>query len=162
MNDNQILTTLTEKDMTELQGCKEIDMRNNPLNCTSIHPDILKVILSDCNLKETPSQHSYLTIRTRETLPVTTRVQNDQKINKTHTTPLLGTRANNGKSEGNLMWLIVLPILVVFGVCAFILTRKMRQRHRVIRAIPIEMSTLRQAEDEDEEVILFELKEKQC
>jgi hypothetical protein len=60
------------------------------------------------------------------------------------------------------MWLIVLPILVVLGVCAFILTRKMRQRHRVIHAIPMEMSTLRQAEDEDEELILFELKEKQC
>ena len=161
MNDNQI-TTLTEKDMTELQGFKEIDMRNNPLNCTSIHPDILKVILSDCNLKETPSQHSYLTIRTRETLPVTTRVHDVKKVNKAHTTPLLGTRAHNGKNEGNLMWLIVLPILVVLGVCAFILTRKMRQRHRVIRAIPMEMTTLRKAEDEDEEVILFELKEKQC
>jgi hypothetical protein len=78
MNDNQI-TTLTEKDITELQGFKQIDMRNNPLNCTSIHADILKVIVSDYNLKETPSQHSYLIIRTRETLPLTTRVQNDQK-----------------------------------------------------------------------------------
>ena len=78
MNDNQI-TTLTEKDITELQGFKQIDMRNNPLNCTSIDADILKVIVSDCNLKEIPSQHSYLIIRTRETLPLTTRVQNDQK-----------------------------------------------------------------------------------
>jgi hypothetical protein len=85
-------------------------------------------------------------------------VHDAKQVNKAHTTPLLGTRAHN---EGNLMWLIGLPILVVLGVCAFILTRKMR-RHRVIHAIPMEMSTLRQAEDEDEEVILFELKEKRC
>ena len=38
----------------------------------------------------------------------------------------------------------------------------MRQRHRVIRAIPMEMIMLRQAEDEDDEIILLELKEKQC
>jgi hypothetical protein len=87
-------------------------------------------------------------------------VHDVKKENKAHTTPLLGTRAKNGKNEGNLMWLIVLPILVVLGVCAFILTRKMRQRHRVIRAIPMEMSTLRKADDED--IILFELKETQC
>jgi hypothetical protein len=87
-------------------------------------------------------------------------VQNNQKINKAHTTPLLGTRAHNGKSKGNLMWLIVAPILLVFGVCAFILTRKMRQRHLIIHAIPMEMSTLRQ--DEDDEIILLKLKEKQC
>ncbi|CAB3978514.1 Hypothetical predicted protein [Paramuricea clavata] len=161
MNDNQI-TTLTEKDMTGLQGFKEIDMRNNPLNCTSIHPDILEVILSDCTLKATPSQHSYLTLRTCETLLVTTRLQYVKKVNKAHTTPLLGTRAHNGKSEVNLMWLIVLPVLVVLGLCAFILSRRMRQRYRVIRAIPMETSTLRQAEDDDEEVVLFELKEKQC
>ena len=159
MNDNQI-TTLTEKDMTGLHGFKEIDMRNNPLNCTSIHPDILEVILSDCTLKATPSQHSYLALRTRETLLVTTRLH---YVKKAHTTPLLGTRAHNGKSEVNLMWLIVLPVLVVLGLCAFLLTRRMRQRHRVIRAIPMEMSMLRQAEDDDEEVVLFELKEKkQC
>ena len=45
---NQI-NTLTEKDMDALHGFKEVDMRDNPLNCTLLNAlDYKMIILSDC------------------------------------------------------------------------------------------------------------------
>jgi flagellar basal body-associated protein FliL len=66
---------------------------------------------------------------------------------------------NEGKSKGKLIWLIVVPIFLVFGVSSFILARKLRQRHRHPRHTHGNEYAEASRKREDDEIILFELKE---
>ncbi|CAB4013079.1 Hypothetical predicted protein [Paramuricea clavata] len=147
---NQI-NTLTEKDMDALYRFKEVDMRDNPLNCTLLHAlDYKMTILSDCiskflSTKPTVTKFNHSTAkhdsdRLRRTEPSTNK---------------------KWKKEGRkMLWLIaILPLVIVLAVCVFLIRRRfLLQRQRVIRRNPIELYPLRC--EEDDEVILFELKEK--
>lgn len=150
---NQI-NTLTEKDMDALHGFKEVDMRDNPLNCTLLHAlDYKMIILSDCISKFLSTKHTVTKFNH------STAKHDSGRLSRTEPS----TNKTWKKDGRKMLWLIaILPLVIVLAViaaCVFLIRRRfLLQRQRVIRCNPIELYPLRH--EEDDEVILFELKEK--
>lgn len=156
---NNEITGITRRDLMMLRGFKEVDLRSNPINCTAnIGIFNSSVILSDCKMyMETTKPTKYQ----GQTSPhTTTPPGSEPQRSKFQSTTLALTRHHSGT---NLLWLItILPVVTLFGLCVFIIRCKLQRSHRTIHHTPMEFYTLRQSlEDDEDEVTVFQMKEKQ-
>ena len=148
------IRSLTKGDMITLMLFKEIDLTDNPLNCTLYNDTWSSLIFNDC-VKNIPAETTKICNNTYgepATLGVKTSHQYETTANS--------IRLRNTEKHLKFLWLILIPILFVL-TCIFVLVRK-RNRLRIINTMPMELNLLARQYDaaDKEEITLFEMKEK--
>ena len=148
------IRSLTKRDMVTLMLFKEIDLTDNPLNCTLYNDTWSSLIFNDC-VKNVPAETTKIcnnTYSEQATLGVKTSHQYETTANSIH--------LRNTEKHLKFLWLILIPILFVL-TCIFVLVRK-RNRPRIIHTMPMEWNLLARQHDaaDEEEITLFEMKQK--
>ena len=148
------IRSLTKRDMITLMLFKEIDLTDNPLSCTLYNNTWSSLIFNDC-VKNVPAETTKICNNTygqQATLGVKTSHQ--------YETTASSIRLRSTEKHLKFLWLILIPILFIL-TCIFVLVRK-RNRPRIIHTIPMELNLLARQHDaaDEEEITLFEMKEK--
>ena len=158
------IRNLSLEDIRRLDTFKSVDLTHNPLHCIDLYFVLRNrtFISTDCDYR---ILEHILTTYT-QTKPTTARLNNTTE----YTTP--NERARNGRKPiSTSKWFIIIIIiiiivsgLIVVGALFYFVKCKSRHNRRVIQVNAIELNTLRQcdgSDEEEEEITLFNSKEKQ-
>ena len=154
------ITGLTEEDIELIELFKVVDLRGNPLNCFFDFETLNDtIVLSNCTSHTTPSVGQW----TSRAPSHNYQTPSEANIEKKHT--IQHREHTHRKDNSKWLWLITVPVGIMVGVCVLWFLRKMQQRERIIHNIPIELEVLRRSDEEEDddndEITLFETKEKQ-
>jgi hypothetical protein len=100
------IRSLTKRDMITLKLFKEVDLTDNPLNCTLYNDTWSSLIVNDC-VKNVPAKTTKInnTYCEQTTLRVKTSHQYETTVNS--------VRLRNTENHLKFLWLILIPILYV-------------------------------------------------